>query len=249
MLPPFDTERTLNEDFENHDLEAAQEHDPETPSEIESSDELDEEEAKPEPSDASLGSVQQYLHDIGSVPLLSREREVELAKEIETATGQIFTALFSIPFALRRIVDLAERVENSDLEMREVVAKADDEEGAESSLDPKPFLRQVSKLERLMKSRDAILRQLRKSRLSQQLRGRLGHHEQANIAKIYDAVRGLHLAADQQQHIIEQIGKLAARIQGLEAQMVAVPRKKNALLEEMQLLEKTAGLSAAQVRE
>jgi RNA polymerase primary sigma factor len=249
MLPPFDTERTINEGFENQELEVTQEQDPETSSEIESTEEFaDEEEAKQEPSDASLGSVQQYLHDIGSVPLLSREREVELAREIEAAGEQIFTALFSIPFALRRIVDLAERVENGDLEMREVVGKSDDEESSENSLDPKPFLRQVSKLSRLMKSRDAILRQLRRSRLSKQRRVRLSHHEQANIVKIFDTVRGLRFSADQQQHIIEQIGKLVARVEGLEAQMVAFPRKKNALLEEIQLLEKSAGLSAAQVR-
>ena len=35
----------------------------------------------------------------------------------------------------------------------------------------------------------------------------------------------------------------------MEAQVAALPRKKNALLEEIQLLEKTAGLSAAQMRE
>lgn len=250
MLPPFDTERTMNENFENQGLEVTQEQDPETSSASESTDEFaDEEEAKPEPSDASLGSVQQYLHDIGSVPLLSREREVELAKEIEAASGQIFTALFSIPFALRRIVDLAERVENGDLEMRDMVGKAEDDENSENILDPKPFLRQIAKLSRLMKSRDAILRQLRRSRLSQRRRGRLGHHEQANIAKIYDAVRGLRLSADQQQHIIQQIGKLAARLDGLEGQVVAFPRKRNAFLEEIQLLEKTAGLSAAQMHE
>ena len=253
MLPPFDTERTITDDFENHGLEVTQDQDPETSTEVENTEELadadEEEEAKPELSDASLGSVQQYLHDIGSVPLLSREREVELAKEIETASGQIFTALFSIPFAVRRIVDLAERVENGDLEMREVVAKADDEEGSENLLDPKPFLRQVSKLSRLMKSRDAVLRQLRRSRLSQQRRGRLSHHEQANIAKIFEAVRALRLSADQQQHIIGQIGKLAARLDGLEAQGIAFPRKRHVFLEEIHALEKTAGLSAAQVRE
>ena len=250
MLPPFDTERTMPDDFENRELEVTQEQDSEAANEVESTDEFaDEEEAKPETSDASLGSVQQYLHDIGSVPLLSREREVELAKEIEAASGQIFVALFSIPFALKRIVDLAERIEKGDLEMREVVGKAEDEESSESILDPKPFLRQVTKLSRLMKSRDAILRQIRKSRLSQQHRTRLAHHEQANLAKICDAVRALRLSADQQQHIVDQIGKLAGRLDGLEAQVAAHPRRKNGLIEEIHLLEKAAGLSSAQVRE
>lgn len=251
MLPPFDTERNLSEDFENQDLGVTQiqDQDPETASEVESSDELvDEEESKQETSDASLGSVQQYLHDIGSVALLTREREVELAKEIESASRQIFTALFSIPFALRRVVDLAARVDSGELDMRDVVGKSDDEDGGDSALDPKPFLKQVVKLSRLMKSRDAILRQLNRSRLSQQRRGRLEHHEQANREKIYDAVNALHLSTDQQEHIIEQVSKLGARIAALELQAAANPRKKS-LLSEIQMLEKTAGLSAAQYGE
>ena len=76
----------------------------------------------------------------------------------------MFTALFSIPFVLRRVVDLGARVASGELDMREVVGKVDDEEGREDSLDSKPFLRQLGKLSRLMKHRDAILRQLNRSR-------------------------------------------------------------------------------------
>ena len=251
MLPPLDDERTMTEDFENADLGVTQiqEPDPEISSEIESSEESEDEEPKQESSDASLGSVQQYLHDIGSVPLLTREREVELAKEIEAASNQIFSALFSVPFAVRRIVDLGIRLENGDVEIREIVGKSDDEDGNDSNLDPKPFLKQIEKLSRLIKSRDAIPRQLKRTRLSQQRRARLGHHEQTNLTKIYDLVRGLHLAPDQQEHIIQQTGKLAARISVLQSQAVANPRKKAAFLDEIQALEKTAGVSAVEIKE
>lgn len=250
MLPPFDAERTMNEDLETQDLGVPQIQEPDSESsEVETRDEFaEEEESKPETSDASLGSVQQYLHDIGSVPLLSREREVELAREIEAASDQIFTALFSIPFALRRIADLGMRVESGELDMREVVGKAEDDEGSENALDPKPFLKQVGKLSRLMQSRDAILRQLNRSRLSQQGRNRLHHDERINLDKIYGTVRGLHLSADQQEHIIEQISRLDARMATLGLQAAANPRKKS-VADEIQMLEKTAGLSAAQLAE
>ncbi len=254
MFPPFDAERDSNEDnenFEGRDLGVPQiqDQDGESAGEIDGSEEFtDEEEAKPEASDAGLGSVQQYLHDIGSVPLLTREREVELAKEIEAASNQIFTALFSIPFVLRRVVDLGARVASGELDMREVVGKVDDEEDREDSLDSKPFLRQLGKLSRLMKARDAILRQLNRARLSQQQRMRLAQHEQANLEKIYASVRALRLSSDQQEHVAEQISKLSLRIAALELQAAAHPRKKS-LVGEIQLLEKTAGFSAAQLAE
>ena len=254
MLPPYDTEQTMTKGLENDELGGAnfQDQDADSATEIDSTDDLreeEEEESEPEVTDTSLGSVQQYLHDIGSVPLLSREREVELAKEIEDASKQIFEGLFSIPFTLRRVVELGNAVADGELEMREVVAKSDDEEGSENALDPKPFLKQIAKLSRLLKERDAVLHELRRSRLSQPRRARLSRGEQANKEKIYAAILGLRLASDHQERIIHQIAGLADRIAGLEQQATAYPRKKSALLSEVQNIEKIVGLSAAELAE
>src|SRR5581483_4239066 len=154
MSPPFDAERETNEDLRNEDLGVGalpeQEQDFSAPMDV-SEESANEEEIEQERDDTSFSSVQQYLQDIGSVRLLSREREIELAKEVESATQQIFEALFSTPFALRR-----------------VIARSDDEDDErESMLDPKPFLKQVGKLSRLVRQRDRILRALRRSRLSE----------------------------------------------------------------------------------
>ncbi|MGH7796309.1 MAG: sigma-70 family RNA polymerase sigma factor [Candidatus Binatia bacterium] len=252
MLSPFDTERNMNEDFENHDLSVSQvqEQDLESSGDVENNQDFAEQEeaSEEDTSDARLGSVQQYLHDIGSVPLLSREREIELAKEIEAASNQIFEALFSIPFALRRITALAEDVASGELELHDVVAKSDDGENGENALDPKPFLRQVGKLSRLLRNRDAILRELKRSRLSQERRDRLSHHERANMARIFDGIRALRLSSDQREQIIQQVGRLTARIAALEQQAAAYPRKKSATVAEIAAVEKTAGLSAAQLK-
>jgi RNA polymerase primary sigma factor len=242
----------MTDQFETQDLGVAplQEQEIESSSEGETADDLaeQEEESRDDSSDA-LGSVQQYLHDIGLVPLLSREREIDLAKEIEAASEQIFTALFSIPFAWRRISEIAEDVASGDLEMHEVVAKSDDSENGESALDPKPFLRQVGKLSRLLRSREAILRELKRSRLSQERREKLNRHERANLSRIFEAVRGLRLSADQQEQIVQQVGRLSARMASLEQQAAAHPRRKASILGELALLEKAAGLTAAQLSE
>jgi RNA polymerase primary sigma factor len=223
----------------------------ESSADVENSEDLaeQEEEAQEDASDAKLGSVQQYLHDIGSVPLLSREREIELAKQIEDASNQIFEALFSIPFALRRITELAEHVASGQLEMHEVVGKSDDGENGENALDPKPFLRQVGKLSRLLRNREAIVRELKRSRLSQDRRDRLSRHERTNMARVFEAVRSLHLSSDQREQIFQQVGRLTARIAGLEQKAVDYPRKKSAAAAEIEAVEKIAGLSAARLKE
>jgi len=254
MLSPIDTERNMNEDMDNHDLTGVSplhEEDLESSADAENTEDLpeQEEEAQEDASDAKLGSVQQYLHDIGSVPLLSREREIELAKEIEDASNQIFEALFSIPFALRRITELAEHVASGQLEMHEVVGKSDDGENGENALDPKPFLRQVGKLSRLLRNREAIVRELKRSRLSQERRDRLSRHERTNMARVFEAVRSLHLSFDQREQIVQQVGRLTARIAGLEQKAVDYPRKKSATAAEIEAVEKIVGLSAARLKE
>ena len=248
MSAPFDTERNMDESFENRDLSVTELQEQELETSAESGDDLAEQEEESK-EDASLGSVQQYLHDIGSVPLLSREREIELAKEIEAASNQIFEALFSIPFALRRIGEIANDLASGELEMHEVVAKSEDADNGENALDPKPFLRQVGKLGRVVKSRDAVLRELKRSRLSQQRRDRLSRLEQVHLARIYDSVRALRLSPDRQEQISQQVGRLNTRIASLQQEVADHPRKRRSIFAEIEAMEKVAGLKAAQLKE
>ena len=85
MSPRFDTEREMNENNENFEgrelgVASLEDQDQDSAADIEPVDDTeDDEESEPAGSDIALGSVQQYLRDIGSVALLTREREVELA--------------------------------------------------------------------------------------------------------------------------------------------------------------------------
>src|SRR5215472_10972707 len=152
MTPPFDDDRAVNQDLDSRDLGDVQfqDQDQDFPAPTETPEEApDEEEQEHESSDAALSSVQQYLQDIGSVPLLSREREIELAKEVESASQQIFEALFSTPFALHRVIEFGRALSAGELELRDIIAKPEDEddEGL-NNIDPKPFLKQVARLSR-----------------------------------------------------------------------------------------------------
>lgn len=51
--------------------------------------------------EGGLDPVTLYLREMGSVPLLTQEREVKLAKEIEDGKAQVTDAVFSSPIALR----------------------------------------------------------------------------------------------------------------------------------------------------
>src|SRR5262249_49943636 len=70
--------------------------------------------------------VRMYLQEMGGVPLLSREEEVAIAKEIEAGENEIKEAIFSIPLALQYVITIGQKLKDGELTARE--AFGDDEE-------------------------------------------------------------------------------------------------------------------------
>ena len=130
MSPPFDTEREINENFEDRELSDGSFDDQEQSApDIEPvEDTEDSDESEPAGSDIALGSVQQYLRDIGSVALLTREREVELAMRVEQGQKQILEALFSTPMTMRQVLRLGQAVASGELSLGEITDKHDGDE-------------------------------------------------------------------------------------------------------------------------
>ncbi len=58
---------------------------------------------EPAASDTS-DPVRMYLQEMGNIPLLSREEEVAIAKEIEAGEKQIRREVFAVPLALRYVL-------------------------------------------------------------------------------------------------------------------------------------------------
>jgi RNA polymerase primary sigma factor len=65
--------------------------------------------------------VRMYLREMGKVPLLDREGEVELAKRIEEGQLMIARAVFSLDTSIRELQRLAEAVEKEMLRLDEVI--------------------------------------------------------------------------------------------------------------------------------
>jgi len=256
MTPPFDADRAANNELESQDLGGVQfpEQEQEFPAAIDTPEEQsdeEEQEQEQESSDASLSSVQQYLQDIGSVPLLSREREIELAKEVESATQQIFEALFSTPFALHRVIEFGRALRAGEIELRDIIAKSedDDDEGI-SNIDPKPFLKLVAKLSRQVEHWERIWREGNRARVSEIRRQRLAHDEKAQLIKILGTIKELRLASDQLEKMITQLSSLAERIAGLEERTRSHSRsKRENAATEIQSIEKAVGLPAQALAE
>src|ERR671919_1690513 len=65
--------------------------------------------------------VRMYMREMGSVELLTREGEIEIAKRIEEGLRHMIQAISACPTTVQEILDLAEKVEKDELRIDEVV--------------------------------------------------------------------------------------------------------------------------------
>jgi RNA polymerase primary sigma factor len=261
MSPRFDTEREteteMDENFEGRELGVAslEDQDQDSAPDIEPVDDTeDDEESEPAGSDIALGSVQQYLRDIGSVALLTREREVELAMRVEQGQKQILEALFSTPMTMRQVLRIGQAVASGEVSLAEIVEKHDgdeeDDNDEQAADDPKTFLKLIAKLSRISERNAAMARELKRSRVSHQRRAKLLEQQKALESKMLTLVmKELHLASTKIDELIGRVRQVAERVTVLERQQRALPpRKRIKVTTEIQALEEHAGIPAIELK-
>jgi RNA polymerase primary sigma factor len=80
--------------------------------------------------------VRMYMREMGSVELLTREGEIEIAKRIEEGLRHMIQAISACPTTVREILDLADKVEKDEMRIDEVVDGLIDP-NAKDDFDPK----------------------------------------------------------------------------------------------------------------
>ena len=193
--------------------------------------------------------MQQYLRDIGSISLLSREREIELAMAIERGQAQVLRALSSTPLASRYIIQLGRSVGAGELELKEVLEKTDgDDEAGDHSLDARPFLQHVAKLRRLSQSHQQLGRELSRKRIAKSRHALLTQRLSAFTDKICEVIKELHLASSHVEELVRRIKQAASRIETLDVQARTVTRSKQPELAIMRKnIETSIGLSGPEI--
>jgi RNA polymerase primary sigma factor len=76
-------------------------------------------------SDKTNDPVRMYLREMGSVPLLTREGEIELAKRIERGERGIRKALSRSPLVIREVLRLAEDIRHDSSQIRDALSLPD----------------------------------------------------------------------------------------------------------------------------
>ena len=92
----------------------------------EGSDEAEPDPATPGAADKTNDPVRMYLREMGTVPLLTREGEVEIAKRIEQGKRSVVRAMSRAPVVARIIVRLGEQLRDDTRAVRDLVILQED---------------------------------------------------------------------------------------------------------------------------
>ena len=72
-----------------------------------------------------------YLKEMGSVALLSREGEIEIAKRIEEGKKDIASVIYGMPMTIEFVLALRDQLKNGKIDVREIVPIQETEEDFE----------------------------------------------------------------------------------------------------------------------
>ncbi len=172
--------------------------------------------------------VRMYLREMGTVPLLTREGEVEIAKRIERGQLRVLKAISRSPIVIREIVALGEDLKRGVRNIKEVVI-FDEEEITEEILQARirvtigrvdTLLKHQKKASLLLEKLDTInpkakAREHRKTRW-------MMNRERVEVSRI---VRELKYTNAERKRLLDKVNKTVDAMRMLERQIKSLEQK------------------------
>ena len=166
--------------------------------------------------------VRMYLRKMGSVSLLTREGEVEIAKRIEEGDKQVFTAVIKTPVGVREILELGEALKKGQVKLKNAVKDYENDSDEEQEFDEDAALRKVAdlvgRIRKLHEATKKVEAQRDKSPAGKQ-KDKLIRQIEGNQEKMVECLEEFRLTKKQVDRIVGQIREMVRRIHQAEDRM------------------------------
>src|SRR5574339_425359 len=178
--------------------------------------------------------VRLYLKEMGSVALLSREGEIEIAKRIEEGKKDIASVIYGMPMTIEFVLALYNQLKNAKIDVREIVPVQETEEDFEEEQPPVERdyeeLR-VKTLESLNAVRKVSLALKAMAEKSRSLGG--DPVKQKKFKKQFDAIRqqvvnkieSVNLHGVLKDRMVQRVRDLAVQIRAAEREAMSCQRR------------------------
>jgi len=174
--------------------------------------------------------VRMYLREMGTVPLLTREGEVAIAKRIERGQLLVLKTISRAPLILKDLMQVGQDLRNGSRSIKEIV-QFDDEELTEEKIEAKTreTLKQIDKIAKLYQAALKLA-----ARLDKVPRSKKRPYLHAKYAvgrtrvEMSNLVRDLDFNPFEKKRLIDKIRQTVERVYFLERESVKLERRVDA---------------------
>ncbi len=191
-----------------------------------------------------IDPVKMYLREMGTVSLLDREKEVQIAKRIEDGERELREIIIHAPFVIAEVIALAQRLAADRLSIREVVSGLED---CDADVDEACYRKQVidlvKQISRSQANKKGLERRLANGWGDRAKRAGLAEKIEQERANIISLLKALDLSK-------QQIARMARRLKDFHDCLERAERQssRRARQEAIRQVEQESGFDARSLK-
>ncbi len=181
----------------------------------------------PEAGDKTNDPVRMYLREMGTVPLLTRDGEIELARRIEKGQTKVIRALSRSSLVMRELAELAAEVQDGRSSLRDILCTpdamtADDEEEQQI----RDFVASIRSIEVHVREAERLRHQV----LARPSGGRQKHQKELRwklsrmLVRVSRQIRGLQLSSSTWRRFSNLLRAAVEQLKPIEREIARLQR-------------------------
>lgn len=184
----------------------------------------------------SSDPVRMYLRKMGSVSLLTREGEVEIAKRIEDGERRILQVVLNSSIAVGEILEIGEKLKKQKIRVKEVVRDIDDEDvDFDEVWHTDRVVKIIDKVKKLYKENEKTLEEDSNLKSSDPKKKKNSQKIESNKQELFELLTDLRLHKKQISRIVHKLKNLINRLETGEAELQKFEKRVGLSQEELEL--------------
>jgi RNA polymerase primary sigma factor len=179
--------------------------------------------------------VRMYLRKMGSVSLLTREGEVEIAKRIEDGERKMLQAVLNSSVAVEELLEIGERLRKGKARVKDVVKDIDEDEAEfDEKWHTERVCKVIDKIRKLQRDNEKLIEKINERGSTEGKKKKIKEGLKENRDQMFEDLSDLRLSKPTVDRIVAQLKNLILKLDKAEA--------------EIRECERRAGLTAAELR-
>jgi RNA polymerase primary sigma factor len=167
--------------------------------------------------------VKMYLKEMGSISLLTREGEVEIAKRIEAGEKEALDALLKCRVGIEYIIELGDLLKDGEIKLKDVINDLDDEDSHTQIGERKEsIIHLIGEIESLYQDSLELKTQALKKGLLAARKKRIQTKMENNRRKIVELISSFKLEKTQIDRMVERLKETVWRVERAEKDLKEV---------------------------